>query len=561
MKKFAFVMVLGLLLCNSILALTKNEERFLAASRSGDMKAINKLIGKVNIDVQDDDGYTALMHAVAKKNSWLFSVLLDANADVNIVTPRGDSALILALYFDNEDFATLLVEKKANLEQALFFFLFNEEKLSYLIGVGANVNTVDSAVLTPLMLAAEKPSESIVRLLLKAEADVNVLSSDKETALMFAVEKNSPSIVALLLEVKADVNAVNSAGKSALMLAVEKKSEPIVSLLLTVDVDINIVNFTQENALMLAVEKASPAIVSLLVGANADINAVNSAGKSALMLAVEKKSDKIVSLLLDAKADVNKADKSGKTPLILALSTKNVSIAEMLLKENALLTEADINTFDSSAVFKWAVTDGHPLIVKALQNAKVKINTKDFSFSEALVAGLTDIVKLFIDDGVDIDREVSISGYRYEYTPLVLASAYGHADIVKMLLDAGADVGSRKTSNRCDYYENGEYQQSPPLIEASENGHTDIVRLLIKAKANIDRRSLLVSAANGHTDIVTLLLDAGGDINAGVNGDYDEYNTPLIVASANGHTETAKLLVARGAKVNIIRKGGDGGTA
>jgi len=151
--------------------------------------------------------------------------------------------------------------------------------------------------------------------------------------------------------------------------------------------------------------------------------------------------------------------------------------------------------------------------------------------------GYTDIVKVLLDKGAEVDRPDSEN-----FTALHAASEKGNADIVKMLLDKGANV---------NYLNGGIFTA---LYIASEVGNADIVKMLLDKGADVNSlndekfTALYIASINGYADIVKMLLDKGADVNYLNGGIF----TALYVASENGHADIVKMLLDKGADVNFL---------
>lgn len=100
-------------------------------------------------------------------------------------------------------------------------------------------------------------------------------------------------------------------------------------------------------------------------------------------------------------------------------------------------------------------------------------------------------------------------------TPLSLfyMSYRGVSGVVQLLLDDGVDVNAELSC------------RGNVLLGASENGHEGVVRLLLENGVNVNAEggpygnALLVASSNGREEVVQLLLDNGANFNA--EGGYD----------------------------------------
>jgi ankyrin repeat protein len=114
-----------------------------------------------------------------------------------------------------------------------------------------------------------------------------------------------------------------------------------------------------------------------------------------------------------------------------------------------------------------------------------------------------------------------IDVHRRKYSEALHEAAVdGKTQIVKLLLDHGADVNAR----------GGPYGSA--LHAASSKGHEQIVKLLLDKGANINARdghygsALQGASFEGHEQLVKLLLDKGTNINA-QGGDYGSAHMQL----------------------------------
>ncbi len=152
-------------------------------------------------------------------------------------------------------------------------------------------------------------------------------------------------------------------------------------------------------------------------------------------------------------------------------------------------------------------------------------------------AEATDIAKLLIRAGADVNEIENKICQKSERSVLGLAALHGNTDIVKLIL---ADPG------RIDLSEHSPNQSA--LAEAARNGHSAIVELLlavpgvrVNAQSLKGVTALHLAAEKGHTGVVKLLLAAPG-IELG-RKNMNDYSA-LHQAALMGQAAVIELLLA-----------------
>lgn len=101
----------------------------------------------------------------------------------------------------------------------------------YLLGHGADANTISDEGRTVLELAAGNGHTRVVRCLLEYGADLSDAGSDVWTPLVLAIENGHEDTARYLVERGADVNSTDYAGRPMLSVAVDMEQEEIVRYL------------------------------------------------------------------------------------------------------------------------------------------------------------------------------------------------------------------------------------------------------------------------------------------------------------------------------------------
>ncbi len=137
------------------------------------VRALINKFGKT--DITDDDGNTILMHAVARKNKSLVSMLLSEGANPNFLNKEGFAPIHLAAS-NGDDFS-----------------------VHSLIMSGANPNLVDKNGNTPLMYASKMCSINSIKMMIALGGDPLLKNKfNKKTAIDFAKENKNRSVISVL---------------------------------------------------------------------------------------------------------------------------------------------------------------------------------------------------------------------------------------------------------------------------------------------------------------------------------------------------------------------------
>lgn len=281
-----------------------------------------------DINVQTDNGHTALSLAIFMDQPKTFSVLLKEKANPNLVFQNGWSPLIIAAYYNRQNM------------------------VAPLIAGGAKVNYKTKLGLTALLTIFEKDDASdhdvasIFSTLVDAGATMepkylNQLTDHGTPRLQALIHLNRHETFDELLRLNPDLNAVDSSGLTALMIAVDDGDKKRVKALLTKGANPTLKNIDGWTALHYTVNAKSenihdyPEIAALLIAEGVDINDKTHDGFTPLLISVLNNKPGTFKLLLTLGADPNIGDINGQTPLMYAMENGQTEMVDALIAAGA----------------------------------------------------------------------------------------------------------------------------------------------------------------------------------------------------------------------------------
>ncbi|XP_067860465.1 caskin-2-like isoform X2 [Heptranchias perlo] len=255
------------------------EQELVQAVKSGDMSAAQKLVTKIkasknkllgstkrlNVNYQDSDGFSALHHAALSGSTELISLLLEAQAMVDIKDSNGMRPLHYAAWQGKVEPVRLLLRAGAVVNLAsqdgqvplhLAAQYGHYEVSEMLLQHQSNPCVINKAKKTPLDLACEFGRLKVAQLLLNSNMCVALLEGQSKdsadanftTPLHLAAKNGHKDIIRLLIKAGIDANRVAKTGTALHEAALCGKTE-VVRLLLDAGIDVNIRNTYNQTAL------------------------------------------------------------------------------------------------------------------------------------------------------------------------------------------------------------------------------------------------------------------------------------------------------------------------
>ena len=405
-----------------------------------------------DIDIYDDMGRSPLHWACRSGAHAVAKILVTAGAEVCGTCNFGSTCLIGAAYYGHTETVRYLVglkglhDVKVNHKRDNLSALFDAVRQKHtavvklLIDAGADLETTNKRLCTPLLYACEKGSQPIVKMLVEAGAEVRCAPQDGHPCLTIAAGFGHIETVRYLVGVpQVDVSHKEEGGYTALLAAAEncQKRADVVEVLIDAgsDIEAKLGERDGRSPLLVASECGNLRAVEVLVRAGADVCVTDNEGESCLTLAAGYgHTETVRTLLCVPEVDMSQSNNSGNTSLHHAVLKKYSGVVQLLIDAGA---DVKANNSWGSRPLHWASEVGELEIVEMLVKAGADVCVVDDNSTTCLIVaalhGRTETVRYLLGLNVDVNHR-DLSGL----TALHHARQKQHADVVQVLLKHGA---------------------------------------------------------------------------------------------------------------------------
>lgn len=502
-------------------------KQLLLAAESGKLDLITALVqgGDVNVNSEDEDGYTGLLFASENGQDDAVELLIRLGAEVDAKNVAGESSIWLASRYGHEAIVRTLIEN------------------------GADLDSSDELDQTAISAAAEGGHLRVVEILLEKGADIRTRTCYGKTAQMFAAKGGHDTIVHVFLthdtnglpQIPFDLHEVSLAltrkyGPQHAMHIVDSSDG---GTFLDIGPDSESREFPQSAVKGVASsgEDDSPPGGIGVHGSDGDEEENSdeerfSDEEDSLVEMAETGMTAAVDRLIRAGHALDQKGRHGYLALGVAAVDGHFSTVRTLLDHGF---DPDLQDGQGRTALWWAAYDGRYEVAKLLMDAGADINIVDYDIlvsplMAAAYRGHIKVLDLLLMAGAKKEL-VETHGF----SALGLAISFRHLEVVKHLLESGVNV------------ECGSNSEMTPLSIAIGRGEAKIVRLLLEAGAltrtwagNVSL--LCVAAQRGDEDVVKVLIEHGAEVDHVSDAGW----TPLFYAASFGHGMVVRILMEMG---------------
>ncbi len=484
-----------------------------AACTSGNPETIMILLA-VGADPNEMGG-TPLLNCVNSRSLPAAKLILERGARVN--EPSKCPPLWAAAHLAHVEMVKLLLKQR---------------------GANVNVKNTSERGTTPLIKSVSTPAtkyDQVTRVLIEAGADLNMVDDAGRSPLMMASLNGREAAAKRLLDNGADLHAKTPVSRSS-------QTAPLRGGL---------------TALCFAAASGSKSLVNLLLSKGARIDEPEATGRTPLMMALGSGSEDASRLLIEKGANVN-VRTSDNDNCVLAAAKGGVStdLLDLIWNKVTDKTILGINTVTwgmihalaggHSRTAQYFIDKGAPVDGQYVRNSGKPNEIRYTMLMVAAMGGDEGSVDLLIKRGLLVDSEMSDGT-----TALMLALANGHEEFARRLIEKGADT-KHKTKNGYTM-----------LMAASEGGVVKFVRDFLTNKLDVNAKTeggstaLHYACEQNRIKAARLLCKNGADINAA-----NKYGwTPLMIVAGTSVQDETLLQDLLAWKPQVNQQNNEGATA
>jgi ankyrin repeat protein len=404
-----------------------DEAKKLLALKNVDPKDSNKVDpqnpNKVNRNFIDENGNTALSHAVKAKNVEMMELLLGHQADPNLKIKDGNTVLH---YVTTLEVAKLLLAYKAD------------------PNIKNNKGQLPSDCAQNIPIFDQSPPPRLVKTYKDEPLSLLLTPPQKllDRKLLAAVREKNHTEAQELLQQRANPNIQDQMGRGLLTKAIMNNDEKMVELLINNKANVNIWLNKSDTDKSNTVPQFDP--LSCAIQNRANLNKIGSAPCPQEEIA---KNDNIITLLIRNKANIAYLRPGDITPSEIAITHKLYDIAfwlqYTLYKQNKLATKKFHN---------WVTTKNINKIKLCVEELGFDVNTKGASGNTALTIAQrindTEILNILNTPSIIQQKNQAVINRL-----LQVAAIQNNIAMLTDLLDMGADINNQdKEGNTALHY-------------------------------------------------------------------------------------------------------------
>ncbi len=458
----------------------------------------------IKLNSQDSKGNTPLM--LASKDGFLSAIdlLLEKNANVNLENYSGYTALDFAVY--NGHFVAYKklkpfvkdLNKKNKKNESILHFAVKSQNLQIIDDILEEKRFINDDSI--LFYKESFENIDILNKLLDKFDSLKKLDYNGRNLLFYVVENGfkCQNIFLKLLDEGLDINCIDKKGNNILLHLIEY----------IIYKDKNLVIDTKED-----LEKHKKDIKNLIdiipaiIESNIDTSISNNNNETILSLPSKNQHLELLNLLLECEVPVDIVDKKNNTALALIIEKGNSYLETIHILLDYGINPNIRNSNNHTVIEK--LIDAILIVREEKKARPIQRNNLDFK---------SDYVSIL--ESVLVNTDVRLKQYNSKDEPYFFeATRYGATDIVKLLIKYGADINAQdKDGNNIIYkymLENQEFKK-----EKEQKNYYNNLQAIIIMGANVNAKdshggiTLHKAILDCDMTVIKMLLHSGVDMNA-----------------------------------------------